>query len=40
MRDKLLRELIPPVAFEDSVHPEPEQTQLAGLPGFLHMQTR
>lgn len=40
MRDKLLRELIPPVAFEGSGPPEPEQTQLAGLSGFLHLQTR
>lgn len=40
MREKLLRELIPPVALAPVPGPDPALVQRAALPGFLHPQTR
>ena len=40
MRDKLLRELVPPVALDHRPGGGAERTQLADLSGFPHVQTR
>jgi Protein of unknown function (DUF1194). len=40
MREKLLRELIPPMALAPTPDPGRAAVQLAALAGFLHLQTR